>query len=89
MKAAYARYRSGDLMVVMSQPWDLDGNLTNFSREGHSACSREYVMECVEPPRAAREEMDRLLAGADYLPGDLEFVPLPDFQREFCSQAKQ
>ena len=85
MKAAYARHRSGYLMVVMSEPWDQDGNLTNFSQEGHSACSREYVAECTEPKQEDKAVLDKLLESSGYRYEDLEFVSLSDFKHKFCS----
>ena len=85
MKAAYARHRPGYLMVVMSEPWDQDGNLTNFSQEGHSACSREYVAECTEPNQDGKAMLDKLLASGGYRHEDLEFISLSDFKHKFCS----
>lgn len=89
MKAAYAKYPGGDLMVVMSQEWDTAGNLTNLSREGHSACSKDYVAECSEPTAAEKRGLDGMLAGADYAADELEFVPLADFKREFCRRGRR
>ena len=85
IKAAYARHRSGYLMVVMSEPWGQDGNLTNFSQEGHSARSRAYVTECLEPNQDGKAMLDKLLASGGYRHEDLEFISLSDFKHKFCS----